>query len=411
MTEKFAPQRTLNSTNSVFTGRPKHPIDLALATKHVAATTGKSALRQRLEQITARLGPAQITRQEYYYFGLHRAEFTASDRQFFVGESSYRTLNKYLSPAQADHHSRLLHDKMLFTLLLDRCGFPAPKTQALFSKTRRVQGVRALTSADDIAHFIRHDANFPLFGKPDGLAHAIGTLSIIGLDNNGNQARLGNDETVTLTDLAQAIADTFGQAYLFQDHLDQHPIAAAACGTAIGALRILTLMLPNGPQPLYALQRIPGENAMSDAAHVKSRQSAEIDITSGRVVQHFQSDRTFGQSVDVARYANVPYRGQHLPFWPEILGMLTRAHQMFPTNGCIGWDVALTKTGPIIVEASAKPFQLAWQTASGRGLLTPAFADKFQQAIRHSNRKIPRIGLEKIRYTRFLRHLSAQSNA
>jgi hypothetical protein len=42
-----------------------------------------------------------------------------------------------------------------------------------------------------------------------------------------------------------------------------------------------------------------------------------------------------------------------LPFWRETLDLASRAHAAFSDRVLIGWDVAILKDGPVLVEGNA----------------------------------------------------------
>jgi hypothetical protein len=44
--------------------------------------------------------------------------------------------------------------------------------------------------------------------------------------------------------------------------------------------------------------------------------------------------------------------GEMLPSWPEARDLALEAHRRFPTLGSVGWDVALTPDGPVLVEGN-----------------------------------------------------------
>ena len=44
-----------------------------------------------------------------------------------------------------------------------------------------------------------------------------------------------------------------------------------------------------------------------------------------------------------------------LPFWNEVVEMLKRAMEEIPKVAYIGWDVAITPNGPVIIEGNTTP--------------------------------------------------------
>jgi glutathione synthase/RimK-type ligase-like ATP-grasp enzyme len=47
--------------------------------------------------------------------------------------------------------------------------------------------------------------------------------------------------------------------------------------------------------------------------------------------------------------------GFQLPFWKESVELALRAHETLPTIALVGWDIALTAEGPVIIEGNSTP--------------------------------------------------------
>jgi hypothetical protein len=57
--------------------------------------------------------------------------------------------------------------------------------------------------------------------------------------------------------------------------------------------------------------------------------------------------------------------GTLLPWWEESLTLALRAHRGMRSIACVGWDVALTAGGPVLVEANWAPGARLAQAPSG----------------------------------------------
>jgi hypothetical protein len=63
------------------------------------------------------------------------------------------------------------------------------------------------------------------------------------------------------------------------------------------------------------------------------------------------------------------FAGFRLPDWVAAKALAKQAHETaFATYRLIGWDVAFTPEGPVLVEGNAKPGVMMPQRAAGRGL-------------------------------------------
>jgi hypothetical protein len=80
-----------------------------------------------------------------------------------------------------------------------------------------------------------------------------------------------------------------------------------------------------------------------------------------------------GLQYEIHPYTGKAIVGFQLPFWQESLDMARHAALKEPTVRYIGWDVAVTAAGPVLVEANTLPghdiLQLPAHTAGGIGIL------------------------------------------
>ncbi|NLL23387.1 MAG: hypothetical protein GX260_06350 [Tissierellia bacterium] len=66
-----------------------------------------------------------------------------------------------------------------------------------------------------------------------------------------------------------------------------------------------------------------------------------------------------------------PFVGFQVPFIPELKEMVTKAALKISDCGCVGWDVAITENGPVIIEGNSIPsvelYQVYTQMPDGKG--------------------------------------------
>jgi hypothetical protein len=51
--------------------------------------------------------------------------------------------------------------------------------------------------------------------------------------------------------------------------------------------------------------------------------------------------------------SGAPIEGFALPYWREVRELAITAHRTFPAMVSVGWDIAITASGPVLVEGNA----------------------------------------------------------
>ena len=147
--------------------------------------------------------------------------------------------------------------------------------------------------------------------------------------------------------------------WIIQDRLTNHPALTAITQQALSTTRITTVLNETGePEVVAALQRYAmAPEALVDNAS-KGGFISSIDPATGRL----SAGRRGRSAGDVhSTHTNHPLNGaaiegRQLPDWREALHLVTRAHaDAFAEYTMIGWDVALTVDGPLLLEGNGKP--------------------------------------------------------
>lgn len=59
--------------------------------------------------------------------------------------------------------------------------------------------------------------------------------------------------------------------------------------------------------------------------------------------------------------SNVVFKGFQIPNWDEVIRIVTEAAEMIPNIGYVGWDVAVTPNGAVLIEGNNDPGYVAYQ--------------------------------------------------
>ena len=182
--------------------------------------------------------------------------------------------------------------------------------------------------------------------------------------------------------LAEALSGSSGSDLIVQERLYDHPDLATLSGRrGLQTARINTFLRKDGKvEYLFFILKVLAGHTLSDnfsmgtTGNLIAFGDLEQGVLRGAVALH----ECGSGMTRVARHpqTGVVFDGFRLPWWPEALDLMRRAQRCFPELPTLGWDVALTATGPVIVEANARwdppyyaPFIMAaehWQSIFGR---------------------------------------------
>lgn len=149
--------------------------------------------------------------------------------------------------------------------------------------------------------------------------------------------------------------------YIVEEYITQHETLAKLNPGAVSIIRFYSVSSPAGnyvfaPVLTTAITRSVS-NGCQDAL------TAMIDIRTGEVITDAVDQN---QLVEYAAHpvTGVQFKGFQIPYWQECLELMRKALPLADRIANIGWDVAITQTGPLLIEANTIP---GFNTAQYRG--------------------------------------------
>lgn len=341
-----------------------------------------SPFRQLKEMILLNRGPGRIASHEYYSIGLYDPAISWREKREYVGVMGSFRLNSQLSPSDLTRVRAFVRDKVMYAALLNDLGFAVPRTQAVAQQGRLFGRIPALASPAEIREFLLTQAEFPVFAKPASGSGSFGSALLAGVQDGA--LLLGDGRRIGLDDFCDEILQDYSDGFLFQSALVQHPAMSEVAGNAIGTVRVVTVRDQIQPRPLYALWKLPSPSAMSDNFWQSGSMVAEI--RDGGVLGRCRIGTGLdGRWIDEHPVSGRRFDGFTVPFYAQALDIASRAHALFPEFGVIGWDIAVSPDGPVIIEANANPYHGLYQLAFGRGIRNPDFVPVFNRTAELSN--------------------------
>lgn len=157
---------------------------------------------------------------------------------------------------------------------------------------------------------------------------------------------------------------------LIQPRMVNHADIADLSNGALCTARIMTCLNEKGvAEAVAAVFRMAiGKNVVVDNIHAGGI-AAEIDLKTGRLgpASNLGDDARLGW-LAVHPDTGARIDGRKLPLWRDACQLVIQAHRAFNDRTVIGWDVAITADGPVLVEGNSGPDVDLLQRPMRRGL-------------------------------------------
>jgi hypothetical protein len=183
---------------------------------------------------------------------------------------------------------------------------------------------------------------------------------------------IADADTDVLTQLVK-IDSRFGnfmsEGYLVEEALVQHPEINRINPHTVNSIRIASMLCRDGSVEFLAAML--KTNANDDPMDNFSQGGIVIgiDLETGRLKREGICQYPKGRVFEQHPLTRTPFLGFQIPFWEELKAVAARAQMVFHHVKSVGWDIAITPTGPVIIEGNQDWGTNGIQAANG-GLLT-----------------------------------------
>jgi hypothetical protein len=141
--------------------------------------------------------------------------------------------------------------------------------------------------------------------------------------------------------------------FLFQEEIVQHAVVCRLNACCVNTIRIDTFKPRNGESEIVsALIRIGvGQSVVDNIA--AGGIFVGIDLDSGCLKElGFRNLQAGGQLYRCHPDTKTTFKGFEIPFWGDVKRLALTAADLVPA-GLMGWDIALSSDGPVLVEGNA----------------------------------------------------------
>lgn len=120
---------------------------------------------------------------------------------------------------------------------------------------------------------------------------------------------------------------------------------------SVNTLRVMTGAVNGRSWLLFAAARIGSGKTLADNFH-QGGKGVLVDLETGRLVGN-GIDKKLNESP--TSITGIPFDGFQIPYWEEIKKMVLEAALVNDKINIIGWDVAISKDGPLLIEGNRGP--------------------------------------------------------
>ncbi len=160
--------------------------------------------------------------------------------------------------------------------------------------------------------------------------------------------------------------------FLVEELVIQEKTMSSLNPSSINTIRVISIFKDNKSKIIAAYSRI-GCGKIVDNFNAGGM-VAPIDIKTGKIIYPAVNKKNL--VFDVHPESNTTIKGFQIPEWEHVKNLVLEAAKVVPQVGLVGWDVAISDHGPLLIEGNEFPghdiYQLPPHRENGIGML-PVF--------------------------------------
>jgi hypothetical protein len=181
-----------------------------------------------------------------------------------------------------------------------------------------------------------------------------------------------------IKDLSKILNQDNKKDYIIQEYIEQHLGMNRINPYSLNTVRIATILSPNGKVELLAAMLRTSATKSSLDNFSLGGIVIGIDINSGKLKKEGIIGIPNGKVITKHPLTKTEFRNFEIPFWQEVKELSKKAQKIFYPVKSIGWDIAITKDMPILIEGNHEWSHYGIQAVNG-GLLTAKNRNLFAQ--------------------------------
>jgi hypothetical protein len=305
----------------------------------------------------------------YFHYGFFDRRLNAEDKNRYLAEAPGANARLWsLTP----NRFRLLYDnKLVFHHYFRSLGLPLASIFGVFdADLGRTTDGESLRTEADLARFLHRLPESGFVFKPvEGMrGHQVQVLVGPAPDDRGTYLSLSGERFDAARLIAPASApEGEHRIFLIEERIRPHPELAELIGPTLCTVRVLTVVGRDGAPSIvgsvFKLQPKPvGVDQLLYGAL-----GCWVDPETGALGPGRNRDHL--GSTTVVPGTDRSFVGYRLPCWGQVKELALTAAAGFPWARAIGWDIAISDRGPILIEGNERWSPSLVQIPAPHGLM------------------------------------------
>jgi hypothetical protein len=329
----------------------------------------------------------------YFHYRLFDPKLSSAAKEQYLSEAP--SANKRLWTALTPPAYRCLYkNKLVFHRYFAAAGLPLATLFGVYdSEVGRTMEGESLRTESELASLLARRGRDGFAFKPAEGARGHLTLIFSGPapDEPGKFMTLSGERYDAATIIAASQRTTALEAqspgaivssFLVEERIRSHPeLAAFIGGPTLCTARVLTIIALDGsPRIAGAVFKVQSGSVGVDHL-LYGAVACWIDpgtgaLGPGKTRTSFEPARTIPGT-------DRPMVGYRLPLWSQVKEAALDAAKAFPWARAIGWDIAISERGPIIIEGNEKWSTSLLQLPAPYGLMTGDLEALYRHRLKH----------------------------
>lgn len=310
---------------------------------NISKVTDKSLVYILLDFLKLR-HKASVSKEEYMKYQLYDAE--PSFRETFLSSAKSWQVWAVLNP---EHYACMARDKYMSHCLLTKSNIPTSSLYLYYNpqlasntdcQAYNYEGVVSILQNKQVTECV--------IKLSQDSAHGEGVIVCHKIDFDNDTCRIQRYDG-TYTNLKDILADS---PLLFESLIKQNAQFSAFNSSSVNTIRMMTALYPNNTVQLFAaFIKIGRSGSDVDNAGAGGNVDVAVDIESGRLYNAIEFN-SWQDIVKIHKHpdSNAQIEGEYINNWKKIVSQVSDYQARIPQLKVIGWDVALTDKGPVIIE-------------------------------------------------------------